>query len=342
MKRWINSNGEYEEYDTEEYIIFKDRVRERIIDKIEHIYIKTNLFHKEKIVLKILSSDEKVNELNIEYDIDNFVGYAFFMGEGLPSFEGLFERNQDIYNKNSLRYLLVNSKLDGWNIEDRKNIRHSVFRFNGRQDILTNENDNFNIVKQDINEEIVAVPLKNKIRTIYEKKSKKNEYNLVFRNKKEEETLTSVLLFRDREKIIFKGMEEWATEIPRLPDENLKDWYLRIYFLLNDKYKIMIEYDSNYINNHMFVKNNKLRDYRNEHDSVFLWNSNNSEFKRSSYESNLYFESYNRECLSHCYITDDYRVEIIVTSLDYLPNILILDQEGNEVLEDKIFNDEIQ
>lgn len=45
--------------------------------------------------------------------------------------------------------------------------------FSGRQDTLTNENDNFNIVKQDINEEIIAVPLKNKIRTIYEKIFKK-------------------------------------------------------------------------------------------------------------------------------------------------------------------------
>ena len=163
MKRWINSNGKYEEYDTEEYIIFKERVRERIRDKVKYINIKANLFNKEKIVLKIFSSDEKVNELNIEYDIDDFVGFSFLLNGGLPSFEGFFEKNQDIYNKNSLRSLLVNSKLDGWNIKDRKNIRHSVFMFNGRQDILTNENDNFNIVKQDINEEIIAVPLKNKI-----------------------------------------------------------------------------------------------------------------------------------------------------------------------------------
>ena len=342
MKRWVNNNGEYEEYDTEEYIIFKERVRERIIDKIEHIHIKTNLFHKEKIVLKISSEDKKVNKLNIEYGIDNFVGFSFLLNGGLPSFEGLFEKGQDMFNKNSLRYLLVNSKLDGWNIKDRKNIKHSVFMFNGREDILTNENDNFNIVKQDINEEIIGTPLKNKIRTIYEKIFKKNEYDLVFRNKKEVETLTSMLLFREREEIIFKGMEEWESEIPCLDDERAKNWYLRIYFLLNDKYKIMIEYDSsNYVNNYMFVKNDKLRDYRNEDDSVFLWNSNNSEFKRSSYERDFYYESYNRECLSHCYITDDYRVEIIVTSLDYLPNILILDQEGNEVLEDEIFNDEI-
>ena len=332
MKRWINSNEGYEEYDTEEYTIFKERVRERIKDKIVDIQVKTNLFHKDKIVFKILSMDKKVGELNIEYDTDDFVGYSFFMGEGLP-FGGFFE-----INKNSLRYLLVNSKLDGWSIEDKRNISHSIFMFSGRQDILTNENDNFNIVKQDTNKEIIAVPLKNKIRTIYEKFLKKNEYDLVFRDKKEVETLTSMLLFREREKIIFKGMEEWESEIPCLDDEDRKNWYLRIYFLLNDKYKIIIEYDSSsYVNNYMFVKNNKLRDYRSEHDSVFLWNSNNSEFKRSSYEKDFYYESYNRECLSHCYITDDYRVEIIVTSLDYLPNILILDQEGNEVLEDEIF-----
>ena len=163
MKRWVNNNGEYEKYDTEEHTIFKERVRERIKDKIVDIYVKTNLFYKDKIVFKILSMDKRVGELNIEYDIDDFVGYAFFMGEGLP-FEGFFE-----INKNSLRYLLVNSKLDGWSIEDRRNISHSIFMFSGRQDILTNENDNFNIVKQDINEEIIAVPLKNKIRTIYEK-----------------------------------------------------------------------------------------------------------------------------------------------------------------------------
>ena len=96
------------------------------------------------------------NEGYEEYDTDDFVGYSFFMGEGLP-FGGFFE-----INKNSLRYLLVNSKLDGWSIEDKRNISHSIFMFSGRQDILTNENDNFNIVKQDINEEIIAVPLKNK------------------------------------------------------------------------------------------------------------------------------------------------------------------------------------
>ena len=337
MGRWINNNGEYGEYYTEEYTLLKCRVRERIRNKVEHIDIKTNLFNKEKIVLNIMSNDEKVNKLNIEYDVNDFIGYSFFMGEGLPAFEGFIETN-----KNSLRYLIVDSKLDGWGIEDGRNVKHSIFIFGDRQNVLTNENDNFNIVKQDINEEIIAVPLKNKIRTIYEKIFKKNEYDLVFRNKKEVETLTSMLLFREREEIIFKGMEEWESEIPCLDDERAKNWYLRIYFLLNDKYKIMIEYDSsNYVNNYMFVKNDKLRDYRNEDDSVFLWNSNNSEFKRSSYERDFYYESYNRECLSHCYITDDYRVEIIVTSLDYLPNILILDQEGNEVLEDEIFNDEI-
>ena len=98
MKRWVNNNGEYEKYDTEEHTIFKERVRERIKDKIVDIYVKTNLFYKDKIVFKILSMDKRVGELNIEYDIDDFVGYAFFMGEGLP-FEGFFEINKND-NKN--------------------------------------------------------------------------------------------------------------------------------------------------------------------------------------------------------------------------------------------------
>ena len=65
--------------------------------------------------------------------------------------DAFFKRYNEFFeiNKNSLRYLLVNSKLDGWSIEDRRNISHSIFMFSGRQDILTNENDNFNIVKQD-------------------------------------------------------------------------------------------------------------------------------------------------------------------------------------------------
>ena len=333
MKRWMNNNGEFEEYYTEEYTLLKCRVRERIRNKVEHIDIKTNLFNKEKIVLNIMSNDEKVNKLNIEYDVNDFIGYSFFMGEGLPAFEGFIETN-----KNSLRYLIVDSKLDGWGIEDGRNVKHSIFIFGDRQNVLTNENDNFNIVKQDINEEIITVPLQNKIKNISKKLFKKNEYNLVFRNKKEEDILTSMILLKDRKKIIFKGMEEWALNIPSLGNKYSKKWYLRIYFLLNDKYKIIVEYDDSYTSNYMFVRNNKSRDYKSEDDSVFLWSSNNSEFKRSSYESNLYFESYNKECLSHCYIADDYRVEIIVTSLDYLPNILILDQEGNEVSEDEIFN----
>ena len=279
-----------------------------------------------------MSNDEKINKLNIEYDINNFIGYSSFIGEGLPAFEGFFE-----INKNSLRYLIVDSKLDGWGIEDGRNIKHSVFIFSQRGDVLTNENDNFNIVKQDIKEEIIIVPLKNKIKNISKKLFKKNEYNLVFRNKKEEDILTSMILLKERKKIIFKGIELWESDIPSLDDENATNWYLRIYFLLNDKYKIMIEYDYDYTSTHMFVRNNKSRDYKSEEDSVFLWSSNNSEFKRSSYESDFYFESYNKEHLSHCYITDDYRVEII-TTLDYLPNILILDQEGNEVSEDEIFN----
>ena len=336
MKRWINNNSREEEYYTEEYTLLKCRVRERIRNKVEHIDIKTNLFNKEKIVLNIMSNDEKVNKLNIEYDVNDFIGYSFFMGEGLPAFEGFIETN-----KNSLRYLIVDSKLDGWGIEDGRNVKHSIFIFGDRQNVLTNENDNFNIVKQDINEEIITVPLQNKIKNISKKLFKKNEYNLVFRNKKEEDILTSMILLKDRKKIIFKGMEEWALNIPSLNNKYSKKWYLRIYFLLNDKYKIIVEYDDSYTSNYMFVRNNKSRDYRSEEDSVFLWSSNNSEFKRSSYESNLYFESYNKECLSHCYIADDYRVEIIVTSLDYLPNILILDQEGNEVSEDEVFNSEI-
>ena len=332
MKRWINNNGEFEEYYTEEYINFKERVRERIKDRIEYICMKTNLFNKEKIVFKIMSNDEKVNKLNIEYDVNDFIGYSVFIGEGLPALEGFIE-----INKNSLRYLIVDSKLDGWGIEDGRNIKHSVFIFSQRGDVLTNENDNFNIVKQDIKGEIITVPLQNKIKNISKKLFKKNEYNLVFRNKKEEDILTSMILLKERKKIIFKGIELWESDIPSLNDENATNWYLRIYFLLNDKYKIMIEYDYDYTSTHMFVRNNKSRDYISEEDSVFLWSSNNSEFKRSSYESDFYFESYNKEHLSHCYITDDYRVEII-TTLDYLPNILILDQEGNEVSEDEIFN----
>ena len=333
MGRWINNNGEYGEYYTEEYTLLKCRVRERIRNKIKYIYMKTNLFNKEKIVLKIMSNDEKVNKLNIEYDVNDFIGYSVFIGEGLPALEGFIE-----INKNSLRYLIVDSKLDGWGIEDGRNVKHSIFIFGDRQNVLTNENDNFNIVKQDINEEIITVPLQNKIKNISKKLFKKNEYNLVFRNKKKEDILTSMILLKDRKKIIFKGMETWISDIPTLGYEEVTNWYLRIYFLLNDKYKIMIEYDYDYINNYMFVRTNKSRDYISEEDSVFLWSSNNSEFKRSSYESNFYNESYNKECLSHCYIADDYRVEIIVTSLDYLPNILILDQEGNEVSEDEVFN----
>ena len=336
MKRWINNNSREEEYYTEEYTLLKCRVRERIRNKIKYIYMKTNLFNKEKIVLKIMSNDEKVNKLNIEYDVNDFIGYSVFIGEGLPALEGFIE-----INKNSLRYLIVDSKLDGWGIEDGRNVKHSIFIFGDRQNVLTNENDNFNIVKQDINEEIITVPLKNKIKNISKKLFKKNEYNLVFRNKKEEDILTSMILLKDRKKIIFKGMEEWALNIPSLNNKYSKKWYLRIYFLLNDKYKIIVEYDDSYTSNYMFVRNNKSRDYRSEEDSVFLWSSNNSEFKRSSYESYFYDESYNKECLSHCYVTDDYRVEIIVTPLDYLPNILILDQEGNEVSEDEVFNSEI-
>ena len=336
MKRWINNNSREEEYYTEEYTLLKCRVRERIRNKIKYIYMKTNLFNKEKIVLKIMSNDEKVNKLNIEYDVNDFIGYSVFIGEGLPALEGFIE-----INKNSLRYLIVDSKLDGWGIEDGRNVKHSIFIFGDRQNVLTNENDNFNIVKQDINEEIITVTLKNKIKNISKKLFKKNEYNLVFRNKKEEDILTSMILLKDRKKIIFKGMETWISDIPTLGYEEVTNWYLRIYFLLNDKYKIMIEYDYDYINNYMFVRTNKSRYYISEEDSVFLWSSNNSEFKRSSYESNFYNESYNKECLSHCYIADDYRVEIIVTSLDYLSNILILDQEGNEVSEDEIFNNGI-
>ncbi len=336
MKRWINNNSREEEYYTEEYTLLKCRVRERIRNKIKYIYMKTNLFNKEKIVLKIMSNDEKVNKLNIEYDVNDFIGYSVFIGEGLPALEGFIE-----INKNSLRYLIVDSKLDGWGIEDGRNVKHSIFIFGDRQNVLTNENDNFNIVKQDINEEIITVPLQNKIKNISKKLFKKNEYNLVFRNKKKEDILTSMILLKDRKKIIFKGMETWISDIPTLGYEEVTNWYLRIYFLLNDKYKIMIEYDYDYINNYMFVRTNKSRYYISEEDSVFLWSSNNSEFKRSSYESNFYNESYNKECLSHCYIADDYRVEIIVTSLDYLSNILILDQEGNEVSEDEIFNNGI-
>ena len=195
MKRWINNNGEFEEYYTEEYINFKERVRERIKDRIEYICMKTNLFNKEKIILKIMSNDEKVNKLNIEYDVNNFIGYSSFIGEGLPAFEGFFE-----INRNSLRYLIVDSKLDGWGIEDGRNIKHSVFIFSQRGDVLTNENDNFNIVKQDIKGEIITVPLQNKIKNISKKLFKKNEYNLVFRNKKEEDILTSMILLKDRKK----------------------------------------------------------------------------------------------------------------------------------------------
>ena len=59
MKRWINNNSREEEYYTEEYTLLKCRVRERIRNKIKYIYMKTNLFNKEKIVLKIMSNDEK-------------------------------------------------------------------------------------------------------------------------------------------------------------------------------------------------------------------------------------------------------------------------------------------
>lgn len=52
-----------------------------------------------------------------------------------------------------------------------------------------------------------------------------------------------MLLF-EREKLYLKGWKNGSPEIPCLDDERAKNWYLRIYFLLNDKYKIMIEYDS--------------------------------------------------------------------------------------------------
>ena len=116
--------------------------------------------------------------------------------------------------------------------------------------------------------------------------------------------------------------------------------YTRIYFLFNEKYKIIIEYKSLEDENFLILKRKYRDGLENIKKNIFLLENENSEFFRNCYNETGFFENiedFKKKTKGYTYIADDYILELVVEKSFY-PKIKVTNLEGKEYSSNFIFS----
>ena len=116
--------------------------------------------------------------------------------------------------------------------------------------------------------------------------------------------------------------------------------YTRIYFLFNEKYKIIIEYKSLENERFLILKRKYRKGLENIKNNIFLLENENSEFFRNCYNETGFFENIEdlkKTIKGYTYIADDYILELVVEKSFY-PKIKVTDLEDKEYSSDLIFS----
>lgn len=335
--RYIKNNeGIYcfDEYETDEKIVPTDFKIEK--NRINVINLKIDFFENNNEIL-LECFDKNLEEvINFKIQAEDIVGIRNFGDiaghSAIIDFVEQFE-NEDL--KNSLINKVIDSKLDGWYIKNKNYIHNLFFIDSCYFEILTKFDISKNISMINSNEknkEEIYVPLENKVMKSDNQLNIEKKYILEFKNLEVNEILKSELTLKYKKELVFMGITK------KIINNNFFEEAINyeLYFRLNNKYKIIFEYENLQNPQYLILKENRIGTGKN----VFLWSSINSEFFIKSYWEEIFYEKFQdfeKDKISHVYISDDYSIEFVIDK-DDIPYIKIIDLEENiEVSQNEIF-----
>lgn len=149
--------------------------------------------------------------------------------------------------------------------------------------------------------------------------------------------MVPVIFFLEKKTIRFTGIETYTFKEGKYYEDFIR--YTRIYFLFNEKYKIIIEYKSLENENFLILKRKYRDGLENIKKNIFLLENENSEFFRNCYNETGFFENiedFKKIKKGYTYIADDYILELVVEKSFY-PKIKVTDLEDKEYSSNLIF-----
>lgn len=269
--------------------------------KKDIMYIESYIeCYKSKDRLILLHQEN--GEIIKEYNMSDIEGIKFLGNTSGFSTMGIFLEQFNL--KTSLEYEIINSKKAGWYTRN-KYLKHYIIFEDTHIQFLSKKNINAEQVKSTKIKKYY-IPLKEKLKL--EKKT-----------------------------IRFMGIETYTFKEGKYYEDFIR--YTRIYFLFNEKYKIIIEYKSLENENFLILKRKYRDGLENIKKNIFLLENENSEFFRNCYNENGFFENiedFKKTIKGYTYIADDYILELVVEKSFY-PKIKVTDLEDKEYSSNLIF-----
>ena len=335
MKHYLRKdNGkdllDFEEYETNEIVVSKNPPK--IKKRKNFMYIEPSIeYHKNKGKFILLHQEN--GEIIKEYNMSDIEGIKFLGNTSGFSTMGIFLGQFNL--KTSLEQELINSRKEGWYTRN-KYLKHYIIFEDTHIEFLSKKNINTEQVKSTKIKKYY-IPLKEKLKLEKKDFIYKREYILEFSNKKNIENMIPLVFFLEKKTIRFMGIETYTFKEGKYYEDFIR--YTRIYFLFNEKYKIIIEYKSLENERFLILKRKYRKGLENIKNNIFLLENENSEFFRNCYNENGFFENiddFKKSIKGYTYIADDYIVELVVEKSFY-PKIKVTDLEDKEYSSNLIF-----
>ena len=335
MKHYLRKeNGknllDFKKYDTDEIVVVVTKSEKN--EETHFMYIEPYIeCYKSKDRLILLHQEN--GEIIKEYNMSDIEGIKFLGNTSGFSTMGIFLEQFNL--ETSLEYEIINSKKAGWYTRNRY-LRHYVIFEDTHIEFLSKKNID---VKQVETKKIkkIYMPLKKNLNLKKTNIIYKREYILEFSNIKEIENMVPVIFFLEKKTIRFTGIETYTFKEGKYYEDFIR--YTRIYFLFNEKYKIIIEYKSLENENFLILKRKYRDGLENIKKNIFLLENENSEFFRNCYNETGFFENiedFKKIKKGYTYIADDYILELVVEKSFY-PKIKVTDLEDKEYSSNFIF-----
>jgi hypothetical protein len=317
----------YDRYDTDEIIIEKGEISD-----VFWVEPYINWFNYENKIFFICSKN-----ILIEYKKNDMEGIRY-LGQ-TSAFSALENFASEFNLKGALINEILHSKKDGWYTKD-KHLKHYIIIRDTQVEFLSKKNISVKEIENHLIRE-THIPLKKKLMISKVKLKKEIKYILEFRNKEEIEKFSAILFLKNKKKIKFMGIETY--KINNIDFKKIGEIikFTRIYFLFNEIFKIVIEYDNLDENQYLILKKEYRKDFNKINKNIFFCYTKNSEFYRKCYNESGFFKNiddFNNVNTGHIYITDDYIIELVVDKSKKIPKIEIINLTTNkEIEQEKIF-----
>ena len=321
---------DFKKYDTDEIVVVVTKSEKN--EETHFMYIEPYIeCYKSKDRLILLHQEN--GEIIKEYNMSDIEGIKFLGNTSGFSTMGIFLEQFNL--KTSLEYEIINSKKAGWYTRN-KYLKHYIIFEDTHIEFLSKKNINVEQVKSKKIKKYY-IPLKEKLKLEKKDTIYKREYISEFSNKKNIENMIPLVFFLEKKTIRFMGIETYTFKEGKYYEDFI--CYTRIYFLFNEKYKIIIEYKSLENERFLILKRKYRKGLENIKNNIFLLEIENSEFFRNCYNENGFFENiedFKKTIKGYTYIADDYILELVVEKSFY-PKIKVTDLEDKEYSSNLIF-----